>query len=268
MTSAEGKLSALRDRLRGLRRVAVAFSGGLDSSFLLTVAVQTLPDNVLAITLVSAAQPSQDIDGACAYSAGLGIPHRVENVDVFAIPGFVENSPQRCYVCKKEDFQLVKQVAAAEGFDVVCDGSTSDDTKDFRPGMKAARELGILSPLLEVGLTKAEVRVLAKSLGMPQWDRPASPCLASRIPYGTRITPEMLRQVQEAEAVLHRLGIREVRVRHHGTVARLEVPRSQFPVVFGHSKEIAAALKALGFVYVTLDIEGFRSGSLNEVMSR
>jgi len=259
---------ALRDRLRGLQRVAVAYSGGLDSSFLLTVAAQVLPDNILAVTLVSAAQPSRDIEGACVYTAGLGIPHRVEEVDVCALPGFVENSPQRCYFCKKEDFEVVKRVAASEGFDVVCDGSTSDDTMDFRPGMKAARELGVVSPLLEVGLTKAEIRGLAKALGVPQWDRPASPCLASRIPYGTRITPGLLRQVQEAEAVLHSLGIVEARVRHHGSVARLEVPRSQFSVVLGHAEEIVRRLKALGFTYVTLDVEGFRSGSLNEVLSK
>jgi uncharacterized protein len=162
----------------------------------------------------------------------------------------------------------MKQVAALEGFKVLLDGSTGDDVSDYRPGMAAARELGVLSPLLEVGLTKQEIRRLAKAMGVPQWNKPASPCLASRIPYGTRITPALLHQVQEAEAVLHQLGLVEVRVRHHGSVARLEVPRTDFPVVLKHAEEIVRKMKALGFTYVTLDMEGFRSGSLNEVLGR
>ena len=261
-------MTALRKRLRSLKRVTVAYSGGLDSSFLLTVAAKTLPGDVLAVTMVSVAQPSVDTDGAQKYAAKLGVPHHIQEVDVCGCPGFTENSPQRCYFCKKECFLVMKQVAALEGFKVLLDGSTGDDVSDYRPGMAAARELGVLSPLLEVGLTKQEIRRLAKAMGVPQWNKPASPCLASRIPYGTRITPALLHQVQEAEAVLHQLGLVEVRVRHHGSVARLEVPRTDFPVVLKHAEEIVRKMKALGFTYVTLDMEGFRSGSLNEVLGR
>jgi len=268
VTVPEGKLTALRDRLQGLGRVAVAYSGGLDSSFLLTVAHEVLPGNVLAITIVSDAQPSIDSESASEYAKKLGVEHRIEEVNVCSIPEFVENSSQRCYFCKREDFSMMLQVAAKEGFSVLLDGSTVDDVSDYRPGMVAARELGVLSPLLEVGFSKQEIRDAAKALGMPQWQKPASPCLASRVPYGTRITPEMLRQIQESEAVLHQMGLHEVRVRHHGTVARLEVSRKEFSVVLAHADEIVRRLKALGFSYVALDIEGFRSGSLNEVLGR
>lgn len=232
------------------------------------MAAETLPGNVLALTMVSAAQPSVDTDDAQRYAAKLGVPHHIQGVDVCALPGFSENSPKRCYYCKKEDFMMMKQIASAEGFQVLLDGSTSDDLKDYRPGMAAASELGVLSPLLEAGLSKQEIRSLAKAMGVPQWEKPASPCLASRIPYGTRITPALLQQVQAAEAVLHSLGLAEVRVRHHGSVARLEVPRADFPVVLDHAEEIVRKLKALGFTYVALDVEGFRSGSLNEVLGR
>lgn len=263
--STSSKLEALRQRLRSYGRVAVAFSGGLDSSFLLTVAAGVLGSaNVLAVTATSAAHTPSEVTDAKRYAKSLRIRHIVLDADLLSVPGFLKNTPNRCYYCKKHLFSQMRDLAKYEGFPTLVDGSTADDLADFRPGLKAKEELGIESPLLEAGLSKPEIRRLARQLGMPQWQQPASPCLASRIPYGSRITEPMLDQVRRAEAILHEQGLQEVRVRHHGTVARIEVPAKAFPTLLKHRKAIATAMKALGFTYVCMDIEGFRSGSLNE----
>jgi len=181
---------------------------------------------------------------------------------------FGNNPPNRCYFCKSELYTVLRKVAAEEGFSAIVDGSNADDVGDHRPGMAAARERGVRSPLMEAGLTKEEVRALSKALGLPTWDKPAQACLSSRFPYGDRITPEKIAQVERAEASLRALGFRQLRVRHHGTIARIEIPKEEIPALFakGLSDEVARHIKEAGFHYVALDLEGFRSGSMNEVL--
>ncbi len=262
----QAKLTRLQESLRGLNRVAIAYSGGADSTFLLKIAHDVLGDEVLALTADSPSQPRAELAEARAIAAGFGVRHVVLPTHELVDPRYAANPPDRCYICKGHIMGTLLAYAQAEGFQVLADGSNADDQGDYRPGSRAAAERGVRSPLQEVGLTKAEIRALAREHGLPNWDKPSAACLASRIPYGTPVTVEALGQVEAAEEHLHQLGFRQVRVRHHGAIARLEVTPSDLARAVELRDVIVAALRDVGFTYVALDLAGFRSGSLNQVL--
>ncbi len=262
------KLRRLRQRLKDLNSCAIAYSGGVDSTFLITVAYQELGDHALAVTATSSTYPRKELKEAERYAQKLGIPHVVIHSEELDIDGFMQNTPDRCYYCKKELFQKIQRIAKKHHLAYVLDGSNADDISDYRPGAKAKEELGVKSPLQDVGLTKKEIRELSKEMRLDTADKPALACLASRFPYGTPITAELLKQVDAAEAFLGSLGVRSCRVRYHGTIARIEVLPPDFPIILTHATEIIKQFKDLGFTYITLDIEGYRTGSLNEVLPR
>ena len=263
----EAKWRRLEEILRPLGRVAVAFSGGVDSSLVLKVAHDVLGDGVLALIGDSPSLPRRELREALNLAATIGVRVRVVPTDEVDDPAYAANPAHRCYVCKHHVYGSFRRVAWEEGIPYILDGANADDVGDFRPGRRAARELEIRSPLWEAGLTKADVRALARFLGLPNWDKPAAACLSSRVPYGTPITREVLRRVERAEDALHALGFRQLRVRHHEHVARIEVPTEEFPRVLALREEIVRAVRAAGYTYVTLDLVGFRSGSSNEVLS-
>jgi uncharacterized protein len=246
---------------------AIAYSGGVDSTFLITIAYQALGDRSLAVTATSSTYPTKELKEAKRFAKKLGIPHVVIHSEELDIDGFAQNPPDRCYYCKKELFQKVQQIATKHHLAYVLDGSNADDTRDYRPGSKANEELGVKSPLQDVGLTKQEIRRLSQTLHLETADKPALACLASRFPYGTPITIQRLKQVEAAEDFLVSLGVHSCRVRYHDAIARIEVPRKDFNLVLRHGNRIIRRFKDLGFTYVTLDIEGYRTGSLNEVLS-
>ncbi|HPD15685.1 MAG TPA: ATP-dependent sacrificial sulfur transferase LarE [Planctomycetota bacterium] len=266
--TADQKLHALRAALRQSRALAVAFSGGVDSSLLLKVAADELGDRAVAITARGAIYPQQELDSAAELARALGVRHVFVDVEPLRLPEFVANPPDRCYHCKRAVFTLILQKARELGIEAVADGSNADDAADWRPGSRATAQLGVLSPLRDAGLTKAEIRDLSHRLGLPTADLPSRACLASRIPYGTPIRRQDLERVERAEAALEALGFTGLRVRHHGAVARLELRVADLPrAVAPDTREaILAALKALGYRYVALDLEGYRTGSLNEVL--
>jgi pyridinium-3,5-biscarboxylic acid mononucleotide sulfurtransferase len=262
----DDKHRRLRDILTTMDSVLVAFSGGVDSVLLLKVAQEVLGDKVLAVTAVSQLSSREEQKDATEMADLIGAAHLVVESDDLADSVFTANPKDKCYHCKKRRFALLKQMAGEKGYRVVVDGTNRDDFGDYRPGMKAVEELGIRSPLSEAGLHKAEIRRLSRELGLPTWDKPAFACLASRIPYGEDITAEKLKQVDEGEIFLRGLGLcRQLRVRHHGTVARLEVePEAVDRFINAQTRErIAEYFKKLGFQFVALDLEGYRMGSLN-----
>lgn len=266
------KYQALQGRLRELGSVAVALSGGVDSTLLAKVAHDVLGDAAVAITAQVPSTPAHDASAADDFCRAEGIRHLVVTYDELSIPHFAENPRDRCYWCKHALFSKMREIAAQEGISHVADGSNKDDEGDYRPGLKALAELGAVSPLRECGITKAQIRTMARELGVPVWDSPSSACLASRIPYGERITEEKLRRVEEAEDFLRGLGIRQVRVRMHGAdgkLARIEVSPQDVTLLAADDtrQTVARRLHELGFTYVSLDLDGFRSGSMNAVLS-
>jgi pyridinium-3,5-biscarboxylic acid mononucleotide sulfurtransferase len=261
------KLSKLEDILRALDRVAVAYSGGTDSSLLLKVAGDILGEGAIGITAISPSLAADELAEAEAVARQIGVRHVLVESHETADPRYLENTPQRCYFCKDHVYDELLRVAHQQGFTSVVDGTNADDAHDHRPGRQAARAWGVRSPLLEAGLTKNEIRLLARQLGLPNWDKPAAACLSSRVPYGTMINLEMLTQVEQAERSLRQIGLRQLRVRHHDQIARIEIEPQDFPLVLARREEILSALKEAGYLYVTLDLAGFRSGSLNEALA-
>ena len=260
----DAALQRLLAQFDGVGAVAVAFSGGADSSLVLAAAVRALgPDRVVAVTATSPTYLDEELTAARAVAARLAVEHVVLETHEADDPRFAENSRERCYWCKAGLLDALAGMAAARGARVV-DGTNADDADDHRPGMRAAAERGVLQPLLAAGVTKAEVRRLARELGLPTWDAPQQACLASRIPYGAPITAEKLAAVAAVERALRELGFRQCRARHHGAVARLEIERGQLARALELRGDIAHAVHAAGFVYAALDLDGFRSGSMNE----
>ncbi len=262
----ESKLDRLRAIFTSLDDVIVAFSGGVDSTFVLKVAHDMIGDRVLALTTTSPTMPEQDRVSALTMAQAIGARHLVIESNELEIPGYAQNPLNRCYLCKHNLFTVCEAKARELGINMIVDGLNLDDLHDYRPGIKAASEMSVRHPLVEAELTKAEVRELSKALGLPTWDRPASPCLSSRFPYGTTITEEALRQVEQGEQLLRSLGFKIARVRYHGEVARLEVEADAIPRLLEPATrdQLDAELKRIGFRFVTVDLKGFRSGSLNE----
>jgi len=264
--NSQEKLARLREILAEIGSALIAYSGGADSSFLAFIAGEVLGQRALAVFEYSPVCPPEERDEAESLAKKLGIRYLKIESNELQNPLFVANTPDRCYYCRQELFHKLREIAAAEKIDWIIDGSNFDDQDDFRPGRRAAAELGIRSPLCEAGLTKDEIRRLSRGLALPTWDKPASPCLASRIPYGTHVTQEILSTINEGEKYLKSLGIRELRLRHHGDIARIEVDKEGMALLQDDvtRRETVSKLKSLGFTYVTLDLAGFRSGSLNE----
>lgn len=262
------KEAALFERLRASERLLVAFSGGVDSSYLAWAAREALGDDALAVTAVSPSYPAAHRHVAEQVVRDFGIPHRFIDTHEMDSDAYRANRPDRCYHCKTELFDVLGALRDELGFAAVAYGVNTDDTGDFRPGHRAADEHGVLSPFLDVALSKAEIRALSRAAGLPTADLPSSACLSSRLPYGTEVTPERLAQVEAGEERLRALGFRQLRVRHHGELARVEIDPAELPAALdpAMARAIVAALKPLGFRFVSLDLEGYRSGSLNEVL--
>lgn len=261
------KLENLKAIIRSMESVLVAYSGGIDSSLLLRVSHDVLGDRAVAATASSKTYPSDEIRLAEQLAAAMGV--RLIHLETNELDDerFAANPPERCYYCKSELFAKLSELAAANGLKYLLDGANADDVADFRPGTRAEKEFHVRSPLREAGLTKDEIRALSRHFGLPNWDKPSFACLSTRFPYGVRITEEKLTQIDESERFMRALGVGQLRVRHHGEIARIEVSAPDIELVIRHRAEIAAKLKSLGFAYVTLDLLGYRTGSMNETLS-
>jgi uncharacterized protein len=263
-------LNRLRRIIQSMKSALVAYSGGVDSTLVAAVAHAELADKVLAVTAQSEMYPEHQLQDAKRTAKRIGIRHKVIHTSELAIENFSENPPNRCYYCKHELFGEMREVAQREGLAEVMDGANADDPLDHRPGLRAAEELGVRSPLREAGIGKELVRAISRELGLPTWSKPAFACFASRFPYGLRITPERIEMVRRAEEHLRSLGLAQYRVRHHDTIARIEAPSEEIEKLSspGVRAKLVAEFKRIGYAYVTLDLEGFRSGSMNEVLGK
>lgn len=262
------KLNRLKEQLKSLGSAAVAYSGGVDSTFLLKVAYEVLGDNVVAVTARSSTYPEREFNEAVKYIKEIGAKHIVIISEELEIEGFSQNPKNRCYFCKRELFSKIRALADEKGINAVLDGSNLDDTGDYRPGMQAAKEIRVISPLKENGLTKNDIRELSKEMGIPTWNKPSFACLSSRFPYGNEITEPKLKMVEQAEQFLLDLGFRQLRVRHHEDIARIEVASHERSRFFDEDlmDKVAEEFKKIGYKYVTLDMQGYRTGSMNEVL--
>lgn len=267
MDQMDQKYAKLGELLQSLGKVVVAFSGGVDSTFLLKAAMDVLgPTRVLAITADSETYPEREKHEAIKFAQSLKAPHEVIHTSELNIPGYAENPTNRCYFCKNELFSHLIPIAAERGFEHVIFGAIADDLGEHRPGLQAAHDRGVRAPLLEVGITKAEIRHMSRQFGLATWDKPSFACLSSRIPYGELITQEKLSMIDQAEAFIMQLGFRQVRVRQHEKLARIEVAPKDLAEIVAVADTVTAKLQEIGYTYVSLDLKGYRSGSLNEVL--
>ena len=268
IAGAAAKLRSLEEQIRRLESVMVAYSGGVDSAFLAATAHRVLGDRMLAVLADSASLARRDMEQAREFAQSLGMPLEVIATEELGRPEYTRNDANRCFHCKDELFAAMERLGGSRGFKHIAYGMNADDTLDYRPGQRAAEQHAVLAPLAEAGLSKLEVRALAQAAGYPVWDRPAAPCLSSRVEYGRAVTREVLEQVERGEESLRQLGFRQLRVRHHGELARVEIARDELPRALNLETldAITAALQQAGFKYVTLDCKGFRSGSMNAVL--
>lgn len=263
------KYEKLKKYIEELGSAVIAFSGGVDSTFLLKICYDVLKDKAIAVTATSSTYPEREFREAIKLAKEIGIRHKIIRSEELEIEGFAKNPVNRCYYCKSELFSKLIKVAEEEGMKYVLDGTNADDTGDFRPGRRAAKELGVKSPLLECGFTKDDIRKMSKELGLPTWNKPAYACLSSRFPYGEEITSDKLSMVEKAEDYLLKLGFVGFRVRHHGDIARIELRQDQINMMMDENmrKDVIKKFKGVGFKYVSLDLEGYRTGSMNEAVA-
>ncbi len=260
------KLEMLKDLLSNFSGAVIAYSGGVDSTFLAVVAQEVLGERVLSVTAVSPTYPEHQLSEAKELAARFGINHMIITTNEFADPNFTENPPERCYYCKKSLFLQIKKIAEEKGNWVLIDGANKDDLSDYRPGHRATQELGVRSPLQELAFTKQDIRDYSKEMSLPTWDKPAYACLASRVPYGNKITPEVLKRIELAESFLTSLGLIQIRVRDHFPIARIEIGPAELDKTWQNREIISKELHRIGYPYVTLDMDGLRSGSMNEIL--
>ena len=264
------KKQKLELSLEQYQSLLVAFSGGADSALLLAVAHDVLKERVLAVTGTSRIHPAGELEGALAFTEKRGIRHITTVSYEMTLPDFIKNTPDRCYICKKSLMAKLKKISAENGISAIAHGANVDDLNDYRPGFRAAQEMGVISPLIDAGMTKSDIRALSRQMKLETWDKPAQPCLATRIPYGVAITEKGLRVIESAEQVLADMGISGHRVRHHGEIARIELPQQFFDILVSakNRAKVTAALHEIGYLYVCLDLEGYAQGRMNRALSR